>query len=96
MVTLFQQQRAKSVSGGLHPSPRLVIRQRVVQFDGPTQVVKRLLVVALVIGQFTKHHLFPDLEDVATGIVKQHPAFRHGVEGRIEFGLFLVGFFQPA
>ena len=54
-AALLEQQRAVGVAGRLHPAPRLVVGQRVVEFDCPPQVSKPRR-IALAVGDFAVEH----------------------------------------
>ena len=70
---LLEQQCAVGVPGGLHPPPRLVVGQCVVEFDGSPQVREGLLEKPFPIGDFTVEHGGGHREDVAGGVVEQVP-----------------------
>src|SRR5262245_66341923 len=74
---LLEQQRAERVSSRLHPAPRLVVGQRVVEFDRTSQMSEGHLVVAAPILKLAVKHRLCDLKQVPDGIVMHPPALRH-------------------
>ncbi len=70
--SLFEEECAVGVPGGLHPAPRLVVGEVVVQFDGAFQGGEGDVVVALAVLQFAVEHRRGDREDVGAGVVEEH------------------------
>ena len=73
---LLEEQGTVGVPGGLHPTPRLVVGQTVVQFDRTAQVREGRVVVPSPVFQFAVQHRLGDLEDVLARVVE------HGARGR--------------
>ena len=67
---LFQKQGTVGVPGGLHPAPRLVVGQTVVQFDRTAQVREGRVVVPPPVCQFAVQHRLGDPEDVLARVVE--------------------------
>jgi hypothetical protein len=88
--SLLEQQCAVGVPRRLHPAPRLVARQPVVQLDGAAQVGERLLDVALPVFELAVEHGRSDGQDVLAGVVENRPRLRHPrVPGTDELALDL-------
>src|SRR4051794_17381690 len=68
---LLEQQRAVGVARGLHPAPRLVIRQRVVERDRSAEVLERRGVTAAPVLELAVEHRARYGEDVLTCVVEQ-------------------------
>ncbi|EPJ34863.1 hypothetical protein STAFG_8053 [Streptomyces afghaniensis 772] len=78
------------MAGGLHPAPGLVVGEAVVQLDGPLQGREGEVVVAPAVFELSVQHGRRDGEDVAAGVVEQHPRLGHQAHRRAEqlaFGL---------
>ena len=54
------------MTGRHHPAPRLVIGQRIFEFDCPPQVAKGLVVVSLVVLGLAIEHVAGNIDDVVT------------------------------
>ena len=66
----FEQERAVGMSRRLHPAPRFVIRQGVVEFDRPPQMGEGIVVSAFPVVDFAVEHGGCDGQDVAGGVVE--------------------------
>ena len=72
----LHQERAERVAGGLHPAPWLVVKQTVVDHDGPAQMVQPLLDAAGLEGQFAFHHRLADLQHIRRRVVEHQSSRR--------------------
>src|SRR5581483_2089962 len=68
---LLEQQRAVGVPGGLHPAPRLVVGQPVLEFDRAAQAGEGRVVVSVAVFHLARQHGPRDLQDVLAGVVEQ-------------------------
>src|SRR5689334_18212628 len=81
---LFEQQGTVGVPGGLHPPPRFVVRQCVVELDRAPQVAEGVGEIAFPVSDLTVEHGGCDGEDVEAGVVEQVAAVRDTCVGRSE------------
>src|SRR5258708_477581 len=92
--TLFRQ-RSSAGSGGfapteargahrLHPAPRLVVRQRVIELDGAPQMGEGDVVVAAAVFELARQHLLADVEQIANLVVVDEPRVGHAGLGLAE------------
>ncbi len=77
----IHQQCAEGMARGLHPSPRLIVKEVVVECDGTAQMREPLFDLPRLVVQFAKHHLLGHFEDFRTRIVKHHPFRLYRVAG---------------
>ena len=94
-AALLHQQRPEGVAGGLHPAPRLVVGQVVVELDRPTEVLEGGVEVAPAVLDLAGHHGLGHGQDVEAGVVEQHPALGHPVPGGQERLPLLLGLGHP-
>ena len=90
-MPLLQQERAQRMARRLHPAPRLVVGQRIVELDGAAQMGEGRVDVAAAVFQLAAQHLGGDVEKVLDGVVVHQPRVGHARLGGAEGLARLLG-----
>src|SRR5262245_979519 len=79
VVTLLRQKSSQSVSRWMHPCPRFMIFEIIVETDALPQMNIAFAMVAAMIFQLPIKHFLPDRQDVFRRVIGKSPPIRNSL-----------------